>query len=75
MNASVGDKIKDLREQRNMTQGELADLVGVHQSKISHCETGARGISFELAVKIAGALGVKVDELAPESLPESLEVA
>lgn len=63
MNTSVGNRIKVLREERNMTQGDLAELVGVHQSKISHCETGARGISLELAIKISSALGVKVDEL------------
>lgn len=62
---STGERIKTLREQRNITQGELADLVGVHQSKISHCETGARGISLELAAKIADALGVAVDDLLP----------
>lgn len=63
MNTSVGSRIKVLREERNMTQGDLAELVGVHQSKISHCETGARGISLEFASKIASALGVKVDAL------------
>lgn len=62
---STGERIKRLREQRGMTQEELADLVGVHQSKISHCETGARGISLDLAARIATALGVKVDELLP----------
>lgn len=67
MDTSTGERIKMLREQRNMTQGELADRVGVHQSKISHCETGARGISLELAAKIAAALGVTVDDLLPSA--------
>lgn len=68
MNESVANKIKALREQRDMTQEDLAVLVGVHQSKISHVETGRRGISFELAVKIAAALGVPVDELVASAL-------
>lgn len=71
---SVGHKIKALREQKDMTQKDLAYLVGVHQSKISQCETGERGISFALAVKIASALGVPVDELASRSVPEPTEL-
>lgn len=59
----LGEKIKRLREQRNLTQLELADLVGVHQTKISHCETGARGISISLLEELASALHVSFDEL------------
>lgn len=63
--SSVGDRIKRLREARDLSQEQLANLVDVSQSKISHCETGARGVSFPLAVKIANALGVGIDELVP----------
>lgn len=60
---SLGERIKELREQRDLSQEQLADLVGVSQSKISHCEKGVRGISFPLAIKIADALGVTTNDL------------
>lgn len=59
----LGEKIKQLREQQNLTQFELAELVGVHQTKISHCETGARGVSIRLVEKLASVLGTSSDEL------------
>lgn len=72
MNSPVGERIKALREQRGITQESLADLVGVTQGKISQCETGTRGISFLLGLKIAHALGVSIDDLAPNALePET----
>lgn len=67
MDTSVGNRIKTLREQRDMKQKDLAALVGVHQTRISQCETGERGISLELAVKIASALGVSVDDLISDT--------
>ena len=35
---SVGYKIKKLREQKNMSQPELAELLGVSQTSLSHIE-------------------------------------
>lgn len=70
---SLGQRIKELRDVRDLSQEQLADLVGVSQSKISHCEKGVRGISFVLGVKIAGALGVTANDLA-EAIDEHEKV-
>lgn len=70
---SLGDKIKTLREERNMTQEELAARVGVHQTKISHCETGARGVSVLLIEKLASALGANFAELVAVAVNDERE--
>lgn len=60
---SFGEKIKALREQRDLTQEQLAELVGVHQTQISHCEKGARKMSIPLIEKLAVALRTDADDL------------
>lgn len=67
---TTGERIKLFRERRDLTQKDLAALVGVHQTKISQVETGERGISLDLAAKIATALGVSIDDLVPTVTPE-----
>lgn len=71
--SALGARIKELREQRNLTQEELASLVGVHQTKISHCETGARGISVSLIGKLASALNAPFEELVAAALEGDAE--
>ncbi len=48
--------IKNLREAKNMTQEELAKLIGVDRTTITKIEGGARP-SIDTAKKIGGALG------------------
>jgi DNA-binding transcriptional regulator YiaG len=38
----TGDDVKRLREEQGLTQGELAEFLGVTQSFISHVEKGRR---------------------------------
>ena len=55
--------IKQLREQRNLTQSELADLIGVSSKTISKWET-AKGLpDISLIEPLSKALGVSVMEL------------
>lgn len=55
--------IKKLRKKYNLTQKELAELVGTSQSAISYYESGKRNFNFEMAQKITIALEVSLDEL------------
>ncbi|CCY58281.1 transcriptional regulator XRE family [Clostridium sp. CAG:632] len=59
----MGEVIKKLRKRANMTQHELAELIGVKQATISLYETGKRKIDINTAQKIAIALEVSLDEL------------
>ena len=55
--------LKELREQKNLTQYELAQLVGVTQSAIAQFELGSSLPNIKTAVRIADALGVTCEQL------------
>ncbi|GAB3456822.1 helix-turn-helix transcriptional regulator [Massilia terrae] len=59
------------RARRDLTQAELADLAGVTRKSINAIETGHMVPSIILALKLAHALGVKVEDLfALDSMPD-----
>ena len=57
--------IKVWREHRNLTQAQLAKQAGIAQATIGQMETGVRVGSVALLKKIAGVLGVDLDDVAP----------
>lgn len=57
------NRIRQLRKERNLTQLEIAHLVGVKEPTISNYETGKREPDKETWIKLAGVLGVTVDYL------------
>lgn len=59
----IGNRVKKLRRERNLTQEELAEKVRVTGSYIGFIEQGLRHPSLETADKIARVLGVKLSEL------------
>ena len=59
----TGATIKQLREQRNLTQAELAEKIGVSSKTVSKWET-AKGLpDISLLQPLAQALGISVIEL------------
>jgi transcriptional regulator with XRE-family HTH domain len=52
-----------LREQRHLTQAELAKLAGVSSSAISQAETGYRGLSLDTVVTLSEQLQLSIDDL------------
>ena len=63
---SLGKNIRNLREERDMKQKELAEKVGVTQAMICWVERETKNPSLQLGVEIAKALGCTVDELLKE---------
>ena len=64
MNTYVtGATVKALREARNMTQGSLADRIGVSSKTVSKWETGKGLPDITLLQPLAQALGISVIEL------------
>jgi transcriptional regulator with XRE-family HTH domain len=61
--ARLARAIHELREQREMTQRELAVAVGVHEARISALERGRLDPDYALLVALAQALGVSLLEL------------
>lgn len=59
--------IRQRREAKELSQGELAKLLKVHPSYVSTLENGTRNPSLETMQKIAGVLGTTVAELTTAS--------
>ena len=60
---SIGDRIRETRVNKGMTQQQVADSIGVTYQNISQYERGLRTPKNETLIKIADALGVSVYEL------------
>ncbi|MBQ2926905.1 MAG: helix-turn-helix transcriptional regulator [Ruminiclostridium sp.] len=58
-----GGRLRDLRKQNNLTQKQLADLIGVKNSIISFYEVGDRFPSPEIIIKLAAVLHTSTDYL------------
>ena len=62
----LGDNIRMYREQKKLTQAELAKMLNVTPSLISQYESNGKVPNFMLGVKIANILGVTAEELMGE---------
>ncbi len=67
---SVAENIRSIREQRKLSQVQLAMRCGVSQSAISSIEKGKNIPSVETLVLIAKGLRVSVSDLLPEKATE-----
>ena len=55
------NRIKDLREDHDLTQQKVADAIGITQRKYSYIETGTQALTDELLVKLADFYDVSTD--------------
>lgn len=58
-----GDRLKELREDANMTQEQLAEKLNINKSSISSYETNSKMPSVDKLVKIADIFKVSLDYL------------
>ena len=63
VNSIMETKIREFRAVKNMTQAELADIVGVRRETIVFLEKGKYNPSLKLAHDVAVALDSTIDEL------------
>lgn len=59
----VGEKIKTYRERKNMTQSEIAEILGVKPTTISKYEAGTLEPNIESLKKLSEIFEISVDEL------------
>ncbi len=57
----MDNRIKDLREDRALTQTQVAEAIGITQRKYSCIETGTQQLTDEILIKLAKFYGVSVD--------------
>ena len=58
-----GNKIRDLRLGKGISQEKLAENANLHRTYISSIELGHRNVSLQNIKAIADALGVSIQEL------------
>ena len=61
--AALGNALRTLRHERDLTQEELADLAGLSANYVGDTERGERNVSVRALWQLAGGLGVPASEL------------
>ena len=61
--ASVGPRLRELRQRRGTTLAQLADVTGISVSTLSRLESGTRKPTLELLLPLARAHQVALDDL------------
>jgi transcriptional regulator with XRE-family HTH domain len=59
----VGLNLQKLRRERGLSQEELADLAGIHQTYLSGVERGKRNPTVTVLQRIAKTLGADIEDL------------
>ncbi len=62
MKPTFGARLRQLRERANLSKYALAQKSTVSRSFIGEIEAGKKAPSFDVAVKLARALGVGIEE-------------
>jgi transcriptional regulator with XRE-family HTH domain len=61
---ALGQAVRAIRDERGLSQVQVAEATGFIQAWISHVEHGRRNPSWNNVVRLADGLGVRVSELA-----------
>ena len=61
--SSFGQKLKQIRKAKNLTQEALAELAGINEKHISKIETGVYFPTYNTLNKILNALNLKVEDV------------
>ena len=71
---TVGDRIREIREEMQIRQDQLAERSGLSKGFLSDVENNKRNISSENLLKIANVLGASVDYLLRGQIAEAPSV-
>ena len=63
LKTKFGKRLKQIWEERGLTQNQLAELVGVEPITISNIEVGRNAARFTTIEKLANALKVRAKDL------------
>jgi transcriptional regulator with XRE-family HTH domain len=72
----IGDRLKELREEKHLSQGDIQEKTGLLRCYVSRVENGHTVPSVETLEKLAHALGVPLHEIFFEGKgkPEKLKL-
>ena len=60
---SVGENIRRIREEKNLTQVYVAERVGISQAMLCQIERGTKNPSLQIGKEIADTLGCSIDDI------------
>lgn len=72
---SVGQNVLSLRSEREWTQQELADRIGLSRASVANIETGRQRLLLHQVYDMAAALGCSVFQLMGEDEAKASTVA
>lgn len=61
------NRIKDLREDHDLTQQQVADKIGITQRKYSYIETGVQPLTDEILVALSKLYNVSIDYILKQT--------
>lgn len=75
LNRYIGNKIRTIRKQKNMTAEDVANRLGVSRATITRYETGIRNTNQDILFKLADILNVSINDFFPntELKPNNIE--
>lgn len=68
---SVRNRLKVLRAERDWSQAELGDRLGVSRQAVNAIETGKYDPSLPLAFKLARLFGLKIEDIFDDGAGEA----
>ena len=71
---SMGDKLRSLRIEKNLTQKQVADRIGLAISAVSSYESGSRYPTYDTLIKLARMFHVSTDYLLGIADKRNIEV-
>ncbi len=72
LNWAIAETVREAREAKGLTQGQLAGLAGLSPIYLSELERGGRSASLNALLLIANVLEIKVSELVRQ-IEDTLE--
>lgn len=68
--ARIGQRVRECREKKRMTQEMLSERSGISVNHLSHIERANTKVGLPTLVKVANALGATIDDFLCDSMPQ-----
>ena len=67
----LGERIREERRRLNLTQAQLAEAIDISDTYMGAIERGERSLTLDTLVRLVNRLGVTVDYLLSDSVPDT----
>ena len=70
----LGERVKRARQDRGLSQSDLAEILGISDAYVSKIELGKNAMTVTVLAKLSGALGVSTDWLIRNQTREAQQI-